>query len=197
MITTLSLPSSFLSLAARIGKLKRRKPEDGQVCPLCSAPLEGTVEEMNKHVEECLLKVASQTRALQSLWIFRVHAVSSLPAPFPGRQLLQQYYTSSEMPHKNITSDANYTRSSSHMTVSRGSRTAIILSWKESSSFCTTYPCRTYERLGEGGFLNPLKRSSPFLFLKWVYCVWKLLPHHPNIKWFRMQHLPIHSSLIQ
>ncbi|XP_060730024.1 E3 ubiquitin-protein ligase RNF220a isoform X1 [Tachysurus vachellii] len=41
---------------ARIGKLKRRKPEDGQVCPLCSAPLEGTVEEMNKHVEECLLK---------------------------------------------------------------------------------------------------------------------------------------------
>ncbi|XP_047671488.1 E3 ubiquitin-protein ligase RNF220a isoform X5 [Tachysurus fulvidraco] len=43
-------------LNARIGKLKRRKPEDGQVCPLCSAPLEGTVEEMNKHVEECLLK---------------------------------------------------------------------------------------------------------------------------------------------
>ncbi|XP_053484006.1 E3 ubiquitin-protein ligase RNF220a isoform X1 [Ictalurus furcatus] len=41
---------------ARIGKLKRRKPEDGQVCPLCSAPLEGTVEEMNRHVEECLLK---------------------------------------------------------------------------------------------------------------------------------------------
>ncbi|XP_060787445.1 E3 ubiquitin-protein ligase RNF220a isoform X4 [Neoarius graeffei] len=43
-------------LNARIGKLKRRKPEDGQVCPLCSAPLEGTVEEMNRHVEECLLK---------------------------------------------------------------------------------------------------------------------------------------------
>ncbi|KAM9500396.1 E3 ubiquitin-protein ligase RNF220a isoform 1-T1 [Clarias gariepinus] len=41
---------------ARIGKLKRRKPEDGQVCPLCSAPLEGTVEEMNRHVEACLLK---------------------------------------------------------------------------------------------------------------------------------------------
>ncbi|XP_062849964.1 E3 ubiquitin-protein ligase RNF220a isoform X2 [Trichomycterus rosablanca] len=41
---------------ARIGKLKRRKPEDGQVCPLCSTPLEGTVEEMNRHVEECLLK---------------------------------------------------------------------------------------------------------------------------------------------
>ncbi|KAM9500398.1 E3 ubiquitin-protein ligase RNF220a isoform 3-T3 [Clarias gariepinus] len=43
-------------LNARIGKLKRRKPEDGQVCPLCSAPLEGTVEEMNRHVEACLLK---------------------------------------------------------------------------------------------------------------------------------------------
>ncbi|XP_062849971.1 E3 ubiquitin-protein ligase RNF220a isoform X8 [Trichomycterus rosablanca] len=43
-------------LNARIGKLKRRKPEDGQVCPLCSTPLEGTVEEMNRHVEECLLK---------------------------------------------------------------------------------------------------------------------------------------------
>ncbi|XP_072544318.1 E3 ubiquitin-protein ligase RNF220a isoform X2 [Salminus brasiliensis] len=41
---------------ARIGKMKRRKPEDGQVCPLCSAPLEGTGEEMNRHVEECLLK---------------------------------------------------------------------------------------------------------------------------------------------
>ncbi|XP_076851954.1 E3 ubiquitin-protein ligase RNF220a isoform X8 [Brachyhypopomus gauderio] len=43
-------------LNARIGKLKRRKPEEGQVCPLCCAPLEGTGEEMNKHVEECLLK---------------------------------------------------------------------------------------------------------------------------------------------
>ncbi|XP_017558182.1 E3 ubiquitin-protein ligase RNF220a isoform X6 [Pygocentrus nattereri] len=43
-------------LNARIGKMKRRKPEDGQVCPLCSAPLEGTGEEMNRHVEECLLK---------------------------------------------------------------------------------------------------------------------------------------------
>ncbi|XP_046707689.1 E3 ubiquitin-protein ligase RNF220a isoform X1 [Silurus meridionalis] len=48
--------ASYCLHDARIGKLKRRKPEDGQVCPLCSAPLEGTVEEMNRHVEECLLK---------------------------------------------------------------------------------------------------------------------------------------------
>ncbi|XP_024291386.1 E3 ubiquitin-protein ligase RNF220 isoform X5 [Oncorhynchus tshawytscha] len=41
---------------ARIGKMKRRKPEDGQVCPLCSAPLAGTEEEMSRHVEQCLFK---------------------------------------------------------------------------------------------------------------------------------------------
>ncbi|KAI1883132.1 hypothetical protein AGOR_G00242080 [Albula goreensis] len=41
---------------ARIGKMKRRKPEDGQVCPLCSAPLSGTEEEMSRHVEQCLFK---------------------------------------------------------------------------------------------------------------------------------------------
>ncbi|XP_042631697.1 E3 ubiquitin-protein ligase RNF220-like isoform X10 [Cyprinus carpio] len=41
---------------ARIGKMKRRKPEDGQVCPLCSAPLTGTEEEMSRHVEQCLFK---------------------------------------------------------------------------------------------------------------------------------------------
>uniref|UniRef100_A0A8C7HN64 E3 ubiquitin-protein ligase RNF220 n=1 Tax=Oncorhynchus kisutch TaxID=8019 RepID=A0A8C7HN64_ONCKI len=40
----------------RIGKMKRRKPEDGQVCPLCSAPLAGTEEEMSRHVEQCLFK---------------------------------------------------------------------------------------------------------------------------------------------
>ncbi|XP_016358377.1 E3 ubiquitin-protein ligase RNF220-like isoform X6 [Sinocyclocheilus anshuiensis] len=43
-------------LNARIGKMKRRKPEDGQVCPLCSAPLTGTEEEMSRHVEQCLFK---------------------------------------------------------------------------------------------------------------------------------------------
>ncbi|XP_076149730.1 E3 ubiquitin-protein ligase RNF220a isoform X1 [Alosa pseudoharengus] len=43
-------------LNARIGKMKRRKPEDGQVCPLCSAPLAGTEEEMSRHVEQCLFK---------------------------------------------------------------------------------------------------------------------------------------------
>ncbi|XP_064861812.1 E3 ubiquitin-protein ligase RNF220-like isoform X5 [Oncorhynchus nerka] len=41
---------------ARIGKMKRRKPDDGQVCPLCSAPLAGTEEEMSRHVEQCLFK---------------------------------------------------------------------------------------------------------------------------------------------
>uniref|UniRef100_A0A672MLA1 E3 ubiquitin-protein ligase RNF220 n=1 Tax=Sinocyclocheilus grahami TaxID=75366 RepID=A0A672MLA1_SINGR len=40
----------------RIGKMKRRKPEDGQVCPLCSTPLTGTEEEMSRHVEQCLFK---------------------------------------------------------------------------------------------------------------------------------------------
>ncbi|XP_028667105.1 E3 ubiquitin-protein ligase RNF220a isoform X6 [Erpetoichthys calabaricus] len=43
-------------LNARIGKMKRRKPEDGQVCPLCSSPLTGTEEEMSRHVEHCLFK---------------------------------------------------------------------------------------------------------------------------------------------
>uniref|UniRef100_A0A3Q1CTP8 E3 ubiquitin-protein ligase RNF220 n=1 Tax=Amphiprion ocellaris TaxID=80972 RepID=A0A3Q1CTP8_AMPOC len=42
---------------ARIGKMKRRKPEDGgQVCPLCSAPLAGSEEEMSRHVEQCLIQ---------------------------------------------------------------------------------------------------------------------------------------------
>lgn len=43
---------------ARIGKMKRRKPEEGgQVCPLCSAPLAGSEEEMSRHVEQCLIQV--------------------------------------------------------------------------------------------------------------------------------------------
>ncbi|KAA8587502.1 hypothetical protein FQN60_016364 [Etheostoma spectabile] len=45
-------------LNARIGKMKRRKPEEGgQVCPLCSAPLAGSEEEMSRHVEQCLIQV--------------------------------------------------------------------------------------------------------------------------------------------
>ncbi|XP_058485254.1 E3 ubiquitin-protein ligase RNF220a isoform X4 [Solea solea] len=44
-------------LNARIGKMKRRKPEEGgQVCPLCSAPLTGSEEEMSRHVELCLIQ---------------------------------------------------------------------------------------------------------------------------------------------
>ncbi|XP_077580331.1 E3 ubiquitin-protein ligase RNF220a isoform X6 [Stigmatopora nigra] len=44
-------------LNARIGKMKRRKPEDGgQVCPLCSAPLAGSEDEMSRHVEQCLIQ---------------------------------------------------------------------------------------------------------------------------------------------
>ncbi|TDH06102.1 hypothetical protein EPR50_G00130350 [Perca flavescens] len=44
-------------LNARIGKMKRRKPEEGgQVCPLCSAPLAGSEEEMSRHVEQCLIQ---------------------------------------------------------------------------------------------------------------------------------------------
>ncbi|XP_015210809.2 E3 ubiquitin-protein ligase RNF220 isoform X4 [Lepisosteus oculatus] len=41
---------------ARIGKMKRRKPEDGQVCPLCGTALAGTELEMSRHVEQCLFK---------------------------------------------------------------------------------------------------------------------------------------------
>ncbi|XP_047444569.1 E3 ubiquitin-protein ligase RNF220a isoform X9 [Mugil cephalus] len=42
---------------ARIGKMKRRKPEEGgQVCPLCSTPLAGSEEEMSRHVEQCLIQ---------------------------------------------------------------------------------------------------------------------------------------------
>uniref|UniRef100_A0A8C4P3H1 E3 ubiquitin-protein ligase RNF220 n=1 Tax=Dromaius novaehollandiae TaxID=8790 RepID=A0A8C4P3H1_DRONO len=42
--------------AARIGKMKRRKQDEGQVCPLCSRPLSGSEEEMSRHVEQCLAK---------------------------------------------------------------------------------------------------------------------------------------------
>ncbi|XP_064415813.1 E3 ubiquitin-protein ligase RNF220a isoform X1 [Latimeria chalumnae] len=41
-------------LNARIGKMKRRKPDDGQVCPLCSETLLGSEEEMSRHVDRCL-----------------------------------------------------------------------------------------------------------------------------------------------
>uniref|UniRef100_A0A8B9ESB4 E3 ubiquitin-protein ligase RNF220 n=1 Tax=Anser cygnoides TaxID=8845 RepID=A0A8B9ESB4_ANSCY len=43
-------------LNARIGKMKRRKQDEGQVCPLCSRPLSGSEEEMSRHVEQCLAK---------------------------------------------------------------------------------------------------------------------------------------------
>ncbi|XP_053549367.1 E3 ubiquitin-protein ligase RNF220 isoform X3 [Bombina bombina] len=43
-------------LNARIGKMKRRKQDDGQVCPLCNRPLSGSEEEMSRHVELCLSK---------------------------------------------------------------------------------------------------------------------------------------------
>ncbi|XP_028589538.1 E3 ubiquitin-protein ligase RNF220 isoform X6 [Podarcis muralis] len=43
-------------LNARIGKMKRRKQDEGQVCPLCSQPLSGSEEERSRHVEQCLAK---------------------------------------------------------------------------------------------------------------------------------------------
>uniref|UniRef100_A0A8C5QYL7 E3 ubiquitin-protein ligase RNF220 n=1 Tax=Leptobrachium leishanense TaxID=445787 RepID=A0A8C5QYL7_9ANUR len=43
-------------LNARIGKMKRRKQDEGQVCPLCSRPLSGSEEEMSRHVDLCLAK---------------------------------------------------------------------------------------------------------------------------------------------
>ncbi|XP_009982653.1 PREDICTED: E3 ubiquitin-protein ligase RNF220 [Tauraco erythrolophus] len=36
--------------------MKRRKQDEGQVCPLCSRPLSGSEEEMSRHVEQCLAK---------------------------------------------------------------------------------------------------------------------------------------------
>lgn len=57
-VTNFRLSFSGFSFSARIGKMKRRKPEDGgQVCPLCSAPLTGSEEEMSRHVEQCLIQV--------------------------------------------------------------------------------------------------------------------------------------------
>lgn len=38
--------------------MKRRKQDEGQVCPLCSRPLAGSEQEMSRHVEHCLSKVA-------------------------------------------------------------------------------------------------------------------------------------------
>ncbi|XP_032733462.1 E3 ubiquitin-protein ligase RNF220 isoform X2 [Lontra canadensis] len=43
-------------LNARIGKMKRRKQDEGQVCPLCDRPLAGSEQEMSRHVEHCLSK---------------------------------------------------------------------------------------------------------------------------------------------
>uniref|UniRef100_A0A4X1WAW9 E3 ubiquitin-protein ligase RNF220 middle domain-containing protein n=1 Tax=Sus scrofa TaxID=9823 RepID=A0A4X1WAW9_PIG len=43
-------------LNARIGKMKRRKQDEGQVCPLCSRPLAGSEQELSRHVERCLSK---------------------------------------------------------------------------------------------------------------------------------------------
>uniref|UniRef100_A0A3Q2GFP7 Ring finger protein 220a n=1 Tax=Cyprinodon variegatus TaxID=28743 RepID=A0A3Q2GFP7_CYPVA len=49
---------SFITTLVILGsKMKRRKPEEGgQVCPLCSAPLAGSEEEMSRHVEQCLIQ---------------------------------------------------------------------------------------------------------------------------------------------
>lgn len=86
--------SLVLCFPARIGKMKRRKPEDGQVCPLCSAPLAGTEEEMSRHVEQCLFKVASEPRLpkhantlspLLKLSLAQTHThTASLFTPKPG-----------------------------------------------------------------------------------------------------------------
>lgn len=52
-------------LNARIGKMKRRKQDEGQVCPLCSRPLSGSEEEMSRHVELCLAKVEEPGERVQ------------------------------------------------------------------------------------------------------------------------------------
>lgn len=75
---------SSLPLPARIGKMKRRKPEEGgQVCPLCSAPLAGSEEEMSRHVEQCLIQVVLSrprppplTASLRSDSLFQISSSS-------------------------------------------------------------------------------------------------------------------------
>lgn len=52
-----SVPCFRFLHAARIGKMKRRKQDEGQVCPLCNRPLAGSEQEMSRHVEHCLSKV--------------------------------------------------------------------------------------------------------------------------------------------
>ncbi|XP_019386854.1 PREDICTED: E3 ubiquitin-protein ligase RNF220 isoform X2 [Crocodylus porosus] len=54
--TRLNVTRTGDSIPARIGKMKRRKQDEGQVCPLCSRPLAGSEEEMSRHVEQCLAK---------------------------------------------------------------------------------------------------------------------------------------------
>lgn len=57
--------------------MKRRKQDEGQVCPLCSRPLAGSEEEMSRHVEQCLAKVEAQQERV-------------LPFPSPYSQLCLQ-----------------------------------------------------------------------------------------------------------
>uniref|UniRef100_A0A452VJ29 E3 ubiquitin-protein ligase RNF220 n=1 Tax=Ursus maritimus TaxID=29073 RepID=A0A452VJ29_URSMA len=50
------LQTKISQTPSRIGKMKRRKQDEGQVCPLCNRPLAGSEQEMSRHVEHCLSK---------------------------------------------------------------------------------------------------------------------------------------------
>lgn len=46
--------------------MKRRKQDEGQVCPLCNRPLAGSEQEMSRHVEHCLSKVEGPSLPISS-----------------------------------------------------------------------------------------------------------------------------------
>lgn len=78
---------SFCVFLARIGKMKRRKPEEGgQVCPLCSAPLAGSEEEMSRHVEQCLIQVVPSGPPKKNLAYHQSDILSTRLSPVDADQ---------------------------------------------------------------------------------------------------------------
>ena len=49
------------------GKGKKKKVNEETTCPVCSEKIEGTSEELNEHVDQCLKQVVVQMRFFVSL----------------------------------------------------------------------------------------------------------------------------------